>query len=267
MNDRGADSTSGSSAAGLWRGTSRTDRDDARRGRLLDAALHLYGTSGFRATSIQALCHESGVSSRSFYELFPARSAGSAQGAITAQEALLEQLYILLNKEIVEALRTLDIPAGLSLLEATVGMVSAALMPMLGDERKARVLEVESVGVSQSLEERRRATMRLLADSVEASFAQLQTGYGLPQRDRSPSTGSSPSTVSSDTSGSGDLTDLILVGGLTEVLVQRVHTPLHERSATTDFLTQIAQTALRAHGVGDEWFDLLPSTQAKSAEA
>lgn len=146
-------------------------------------------------------------------------------------------------------------------------MVSAALMPMLGDERKARVLEVESVGVSQSLEERRRATMRLLADSVEASFAQLQTGYGLPQRDRSPSTGSSPSTVSSDTSGSGDLTDLILVGGLTEVLVQRVHTPLHERSATTDFLTQIAQTALRAHGVGDEWFDLLPSTQAKSAEA
>ncbi|MDN6605825.1 TetR/AcrR family transcriptional regulator, partial [Brevibacterium sp.] len=100
MNDRVTEDFSTTTSAGLWRGTSRADRDGARRERLLEAALELYGTLGFRGTSIQALCQESGVSSRSFYELFPARGASSSQEALSAQEALLEQLYIVLHAEI-----------------------------------------------------------------------------------------------------------------------------------------------------------------------
>ncbi|GAA1927967.1 hypothetical protein GCM10009689_03420 [Brevibacterium antiquum] len=223
--------------AGLWRGTSRTDRDGARRERLLEAALELYGTLGFRGTSIQALCHESGVSSRSFYELFPARRSDAQQESITAQESLLEQLYVVLNQEIVEALATLTIPTGASLLDATVHVVSAALMPMLGDERKARVLEVEAVGVNDSLEARRRETMRMLAASVDAAVAHLQKAHDLP----------SHGALSG--ADSAELTSLILVGGITEALVQRVHTPVEKRTSTTEFLTSIAEVALRAHGV------------------
>ena len=222
---------------GLWRGTSRTDRDGARRERLLEAALELYGTLGFRGTSIQALCHESGVSSRSFYELFPARRSGAQQESITAQESLLEQLYVVLNQEIVEALATLTIPPGASLLEATVHVVSAALMPMLGDERKARVLEVEAVGVNDYLEARRRETMRMLAASVDAAVAHLQKAHDLPNH----------GALSG--ADSAELTSLILVGGITEALVQRVHTPVEKRTSTTEFLTSIAEVALRAHGV------------------
>lgn len=231
------DPFSGTISAGLWRGTSRADRDGARRQRLLEAALELYGTLGFRATSIQALCQESGVSSRSFYDLFPASRSGSVRESITAQESLLEQLYAVLNEEIVEALTTLRIPAEASLVDATVHVVSAALMPMLRDERKARVLEVEAVGVNESLEARRRETMRMLAAAVDAAFVSVATTYELPE---------DPVLQRSDEVG---FTSLILVGGITEALVQRVQTPAADRTSTTDFLTHIAEVALRAYGV------------------
>lgn len=237
MTDRVSEDFSGTTSAGLWRGTSRADRDRARRERLLEAALELYGTLGFRATSIQALCQESGVSSRSFYELFAARRSGSPRESMTAQESLLEQLYIVLNQEIVEALTTLTIPTGAGLLDATVHVVSAALMPMLGDERKARVLEVEVVGVNDALEARRRETMRMLAASVGAAVTHLRSTHDLPNHE-------APAGAEG-----ADLTSLILVGGITEALVQRVHTPVEERTSTTEFLTRIAEVALRAHGV------------------
>lgn len=237
------DPFSGTISAGLWRGTSRADRDGARRERLLEAALELYGTLGFRATSIQALCQESGVSSRSFYDLFPARrsgsvrESGSARVSITAQESLLEQLYAVLNEEIVEALTTLTIPAGASLVDATVHVVSTALMPMLRDERKARVLEVEAVGVNESLEARRRETMRMLAAAVDAAFVSVATTYELPEI---------PTLQNSNEVG---FTSLILVGGITEALVQRVQAPAADRTSTTEFLTHVAEVALRAYGV------------------
>lgn len=237
MNIPAPDNAADTDSAGLWRGTSRTDRDGARRDRLLAAALELYGTRGFRATSIQALCQESGVSSRSFYDLFPARRSDAGQESLTAQESLLEELYIILNEEIGQALTTLTIPAGTSLLEATIHIVSTALMPMLSDERKARVLEVEAVGVSESLEARRRATMRMLAAAVDSAFESVLSVFTLP--------GSTSSLRPDD----GGLTSLIIVGGITEALVQRVHTPVAQRSSTDDFLTGIAKVAMRAHGV------------------
>ncbi|TSI17028.1 TetR/AcrR family transcriptional regulator [Brevibacterium aurantiacum] len=237
MTDRASADSPPTTSTKLWRGTSRADRDGARRQRLLEAALELYGTLGFRATSIQALCHESGVSSRSFYELFPSRGAKSGLEALSAQEALLEQLYVILNEEITEALATLTFPAHATLLDTTVHVVSAALMPMLSDERKARVLEIETVGVNDSLEARRRETMRTIATAVDAAVAHLRSVYDLPIRD-------TPSVA-----GGADLTSLILVGGITEALVQRVHTPVEERTSTAEFLTHIAEVALRAHGV------------------
>lgn len=213
----------------LWRGTSRSERDAERRERLLEAGLELYGTIGFRKTSVQALCQESKVSSRSFYELF------------AAQETLLEHLYDALNDEITTQLLGWSPPARATLLEAAVHIVSAALMPMLDDERKARVLEIESVGINAGFEMRRRETMRNLASSVDAAFGQLRLVFELP------------GASGSGQSGSGtDLTSLVLVGGITEALVQRLQLPPSQRSPTPVFLTQIAEVVLRAYGVGDD---------------
>lgn len=212
-----------------WHGTLRAERDSARRARLLDAALNLYGTIGFRRTSVQALCQESGVSSRSFYELF------------STQESLLEDLYIELNEEITTALDETRIHSRATLTEAARQIVGAALSPMLDDERKARVLEIEAVGICDSLEERRHQTMRLLAAAVQGAFDELDHAYGLTAR-----------------TDSNDLTSIILVGGITEALVQRIHTPADERSSRDEFLTAIAEVALRAHGIADHQFRLRP---------
>lgn len=219
---------------GLWHGTSRSERDAGRRTRLLEAALELYGTIGFRKTTVQALCQEAKVSSRSFYELYP------------AQETLLEDLYDSLNEEISGQLLTWSPATGVPLIEATVHIVSAALEPMLDDERKARVLEIESVGINDAFELRRRETMRRLASSVSAAFGQLCLVFELPA-----APGSGQSGSGRDDAGT-DLTSLILVGGITEALVQRLHLPPSQRTSTAAFLTQIAEVVLRAYGVGDD---------------
>lgn len=56
-----------------WRGKSPQERRDARRRRLLDAALELFGTTGYAATSVTTLCARAGVSPRHFYELYAGR--------------------------------------------------------------------------------------------------------------------------------------------------------------------------------------------------
>ena len=56
-----------------WRGQSPQERREARRRRLLDAALELFGTTGYAATSLTALCAQAGVSPRHFYELYAGR--------------------------------------------------------------------------------------------------------------------------------------------------------------------------------------------------
>src|SRR5699024_2777305 len=57
-----------------------------------------------------------------------------------------------------------------------------------------------------------------------------------------------------------DLTGMIVVGGITEALVQRVGTPPETRCATSDFLGSIAEVVLRAHGIPDRQFRALPSS-------
>jgi AcrR family transcriptional regulator len=51
-------------------GESATDRLARRRRQLLDAGLELFGTAGYRATTVRQLCREARVSDRYFYEQF-----------------------------------------------------------------------------------------------------------------------------------------------------------------------------------------------------
>ncbi|UVI36820.1 TetR/AcrR family transcriptional regulator [Brevibacterium spongiae] len=232
-----------------WHGTLRAERDSARRERLLEAALNLYGTIGFRKTSVQALCQESGVSSRSFYELFP------------TQESLLEELYIELNNEIITALDTLQLASTDTLFASTYRVVDTALAPMLDDERKARVLEVEVVGISESLENRRHLTMRLLAAAISAAVVEFDQAYRVIDETTPTTAEEVPTTVGPTITEEGPgfgLTSLVLVGGITEVLVQRIHTPPGQRTARGDFLTEIAEVVLRAHGIAERQFHSLP---------
>ena len=47
---------------------------------------------------------------------------------------------------------------------------AAALVPLLQEERKARVMEIEAVGVSEALEQQRRLAIRRLAAAVDTAL-------------------------------------------------------------------------------------------------
>lgn len=51
------------------------ERQEARRRRLLDAGLEVFGTDGFRAATVSRICREAGLTNRYFYEHFADREA------------------------------------------------------------------------------------------------------------------------------------------------------------------------------------------------
>ncbi|WP_291427022.1 TetR/AcrR family transcriptional regulator, partial [Deinococcus sp.] len=53
-----------------YQGRTAQERRAERRERLIRAAIRLYGTRGFRATTIKDVCDEAGVTQRYFYEAF-----------------------------------------------------------------------------------------------------------------------------------------------------------------------------------------------------
>ncbi len=56
-------------------GLDEQQRQTERRRLLLDAALELFGTRGYAATSIERLCQTAGIGTNSFYELYPNKEA------------------------------------------------------------------------------------------------------------------------------------------------------------------------------------------------
>lgn len=201
----------------LWHGTERDVRDTERRRRLLDAALELYGTVGYGSTTVGAVCRLAKVSTRSFYELY------------SEHQELLAHLYLDLNQEVLGAITGgTGAPAG-DVLAATRMLVAAALGPMLADERKARVMQVEVVGVSAEMERQRRHTNRQLAGAVDEAFEGFAAA-GLI--DKAP----------------GGLAGIILIGGITEALVQRVQTDPGLRGPTPEFIDSIAKVIVTMTG-------------------
>ncbi|MBS1905850.1 MAG: TetR family transcriptional regulator [Actinobacteria bacterium] len=198
----------------LWRGSPRSARDEERRRRLREAALEIYGTTGYASAAVRDVCRLAHVSTRSFYELYP------------EQSELLLELYRELNDEVLAGFAEARVDLSQPAARGVRDLVSAALAPMLHDERKARVLEVEAVGVSDVLERERRQAYREFAGAIDAVFAAFLRA-GTIRTEPPP------------------LTALILVGGITEALVQRVQAPPQERLGADAFIDQVADVILR----------------------
>jgi len=140
----------------LRKGRTLAERRAERRQALLDAALELFGTQGFLATSVEEICRTAYVSTRNFYEEFDNREA----------------LLVALGEQIVG--RTFRAMAEVEVIEpgpdqgrrearARIGVVVHSLVD---DPRVARVSFIESRGVSPVHEARRRDANRLFADFV-----------------------------------------------------------------------------------------------------
>jgi AcrR family transcriptional regulator len=149
---------------------SPAERRTARRERMLSAGLELFGTQGYRATTIEALCAAAGVSTRNFYEEF-----GSREALVIA---LHDEINARALEAVVAALAGLD-PADIS---ARVHAGTAAYFEvMTSDRRWAQIALVESVGVSAEAEAHRRAAIDRFVALIEAEANRL-ADTGLIQR-------------------------------------------------------------------------------------
>jgi len=135
----------------LYRGLSAAERRGQRRERLLAAGLDLFGTQGYAGSSIRAISAAASLNSRYFYESFSGR------------EDLLFHVYQDAVGEI--AMAVLEATAGAGSIEeqAREGL-RASWAVLTGDRRKARVIVLEVVGVSERLERLRRQNRHALAD-------------------------------------------------------------------------------------------------------
>jgi AcrR family transcriptional regulator len=138
-------------AARLYRGVDPSERRARRRERLLDAGLDVFGTHGYAGSSIRTLSAAASLNSRYFYESFSDR------------EDLLYFVYKRIVSEVAAAVVEVTTREETIEQQAYEGL-RAAWTILTEDPRKARVLALEVVGVSDRLERFRRENRHAFAD-------------------------------------------------------------------------------------------------------
>jgi len=134
----------------------------------MEAGLELFGTVGYASTSVRAVSAAASLNSRYFYESFSSR------------EDLLYSVY----QRIVTDIFTKAIQAAVG--EKTIedqarATLRAAWTAVTEDRRKARIVALEVVGVSERLERLRRENRQALAQ-LTADNAMSITGSGVRLR-------------------------------------------------------------------------------------
>lgn len=116
----------------------------ARRERLMAAALELFSSDGYQATTIERLCATAKVSTRHFYQEFPNKEA-----VLIAVHQEGVELGIAEVGKVLAALPPAPIQRRLS------DALTAYLRTVMDDPRRARIAFVEVVGVSGTVEKHR----------------------------------------------------------------------------------------------------------------
>lgn len=154
------------------RAGSPEERRDQRRCSLLEAALGVIGTEGYQAATVEQVCRKAAVSTRDFYREFANR------------EDLIGTLFeeqITRLTTVVGETASLERPGDAA--ADTQARVEAFVHGMVDDPRVARLVILESVGISPATEARRRAAYRRFQDLV-AALAQTYAESGqIPERD------------------------------------------------------------------------------------
>jgi TetR/AcrR family transcriptional regulator, fatty acid metabolism regulator protein len=135
-------------------------RKDARRKSFLDAATHLFGGHGYHATTVPMIVAKAGSSTGSFYMYF--RNKEDVFSA--ALEALGERTL----KVVHDAHATVTDP--LSQIRAAV---ESLFLFLAENPREARIMIVESSGLSPRLEQVRRTILARHVDEVRKNLRAL----------------------------------------------------------------------------------------------
>lgn len=119
-------------------GRTSAERLAERRARLIEAALAVYGSQGYRATSVKAICAAAGLTERYFYEAF------------ANSEALLITCFEQINGELVEQIRQAGAAAPHEPDERLRLMVCRYFESLRDQPAAARVFLVECAAVAGS---------------------------------------------------------------------------------------------------------------------
>ena len=156
------------SPEGPWRGVGPEERIAERRERLLEAGLEVFAERTFRGSKVRDICSEAGLTERYFYESF------------RNKEALLGALADQIVTDFVAAAGPSIMLAATDVDAAIHNGVRAFVASLTSDPRRARILFVESVGVSAAAENRRRA---MIASLVEVVTGAAERAFGSWVRD------------------------------------------------------------------------------------
>ncbi len=145
-----------------WGDRTADERRTERRRQILQAALSVYGDTGFRTASVKAVCNKAGLTERYFYESF---SNG---------EDLLKQCFLEVNRVLILRMREAAVPDGRAPLERIRAALLVYFQQIKDNPAGARVflLEMASVSaatealVSQSLDEFGALLMEVFAVDV-----------------------------------------------------------------------------------------------------
>lgn len=136
-------SESGAESAGrTYGGLSQAERKAQRKRQFLKAGLELFGTQGYRATTVRAVCKEARLTDRYFYE-----SCGSLESLVMA---VYEECMTDLSKQILAAIQS-EYSAHhnpLAALEAGLD----CFYRVLEEPRIARICMVELEGISPEVD-------------------------------------------------------------------------------------------------------------------
>lgn len=140
-----------------WRGKSPEQRVADRRERLLEAALEVFTSRTFHGAKVRDVCQQAGLTERYFYESFGDK-----------QELLMALADMIVEDFVTAALPSIALVTD-DLDGAIKGAMAAVVHSLTDDPRRARILFVESVGVSPAAEAKRRSVIGSLAGVIVAA--------------------------------------------------------------------------------------------------
>ena len=132
-----------------WGDKTADERRAKRRAQIMQAAISVYGATGFRTASVKAVCHKAGLTERYFYESF------------TNGEDLLKQCFLEVNRALVVRMRDAAVQDGRAPLDRIRAALLVYFQQIKENPAGSRVflIEIASVSaatdalVSQSLDE------------------------------------------------------------------------------------------------------------------
>jgi len=144
-----------------YRGRMPEERRAQRRRKLLDTGLELFAVEGYAKTSVEGICSTAGVTGRHFYEEFPGREAL----LVGVFDEIIDESYSRVVRAVADSPH--DLTARL------VAGVSAYMHYLLDDPRHARIVTVESVGISAEFETHRRESGAAFATFIQGEALTL----------------------------------------------------------------------------------------------